>query len=279
MKKVLLIVCALLLFAIPALAQEWSGAFEFEVRTDTDVTTASEAFGDIEATLEYTVDDYNTITVELCADMADGLMFDDMYLSTVFNDNISTQLGAVSIDSNDYAVSDAGHELVDAGFEGNGLVVDLAFGNLAVSAGGAPETEGDCGITVGYTFPLVFTYAEIGYFRGKEVTANVLVTPEFFSLGAGVASIDGETSYGMGVKRELGPTWMAAGINNDAIWGLDTGLDFDTYGADYNISFDKGTFTDFGISAWYVWQSITFTVGDDYTPDLNEVYAMVEVEF
>ena len=278
-KKVLIIMCMLLLFAIPAMAQEWSGAFEFEVRTDTDVTTASEAFGDISATLEYAVDDYNTITVELCADMSDGLMFDDMYLSTKFNDNISTKLGAVSIDSNDYAVSDAGHELVDAGMEGNGLVTDLTFEGLAISAGGSPQTKGDYGVTVGYTFDLVYTYAEIGYFRKEEITMNVLVTPDLFSLGAGLAFIDDDVLWGMGVKREIWKTWLAAGINNDIVWGLDTGLAFTTCGLDYNVSFDKAAFTDFGVSAWYTWQSITLTIGDDYTPDVNEIYAMVEVEF
>jgi len=279
MRKILLVVCALLLFAIPAMAQEWSGAFEFEVRTDTDVTTASDTFGDISATLDYVVDDYNTITVELCADMADGLMFDDMYLSTKFSDNFSTKLGAVSIDSNDYSVSGPGHELVDAGFEGNGLVLDVAYGNLAVSVGGAPETEGDYGITVGYNFPLVPTYVEVGYFRGNEITTNVAVTPDLFSIGAGIAFVDNELSYGMGVKREIWNTWLGMGINNDCIWGLDTGLDMGGYGIDFDVSFLKVDFTDCGVSAWCKWQSMTITIGDDYTPDLNEVYAMVEVEF
>ena len=295
MKKILLIVVAMLFITVGAFAIEpdFTGDFTFELRANPQDPgfdhTAPVDFVAISADIDGIVDDNNMIHTSISGTSGGPVEVGDAYLETAWG-FMTTKLGNAAYDSQDYGVSSKAYETKARGIAGGGVFAEVPLRDFTVSGAktfGAPDCAGAVGVAYssGIIDSIGISYfpdvkADRQLYHAFTISGKVII--DDLSAGAGFRYDNEAVAYGGGVRYDLSPTWIAAGVGveEDIISiGADTGLDFETWGGSVAIGYiEKVDCVNF--EAWYKIGEVTLTGGYDYNESANdEVFAKVTASF
>jgi hypothetical protein len=274
MKRVFIIVAALLILAVPVMAADFTGDFEYEV-TLGEVLDADGSYGSLSLELAVEADEHNTINAEVSGDMGDPLVVDDVYLKTVY-EPVTVQLGSISLDSSGWAITDDESESYDVGMEGDGVTAEVALDQgITFSAGiGVTDDAADFGGSIGFSKGALDLF-EVSFFKNAEISALANFVVGRVSFGGGLIRTE-STSFGGGAKVALGPAWIAAGANSDKIFVGDVGAEWDLWGLMLTAKHDKKA--QLGeASVW--WQPGGVKYKGGYRFDDRDLFVNVSAEF
>ena len=276
MKKIGLIVLLLCFAAMPLMAVDFTGSFEYEV-TIGEMLQADGSYGDMSLEMAVEIDERNTVHAEISADMGDPLTIEDIYLETVY-DPVTIQLGSIDLESSGWAVTDDESESSAVGMEGDGATATFGVADTGMSfglgIGVAEDNKADFGATLAFSKDALDNF-ELSAFRSGEFGAAVTVIVDRFTIGAGI-TYDDVVAYGAGIKVAIGPAWVAFGGNNDKVFVGDVGAEWDTIGgmisarSDTTIPFDE-------ISVW--WQPAGVKYKGGYRFQDRDIFVNVSADF
>lgn len=272
MKRVLIIAVLVLFAAMPLMAADFTGSFEYETTFGKRVESA-DGFGTLDLDIDAEVDEHNTLSLSMTGDVGSDVNIDEVYLITVYG-IFTGELGNVSFDSNDYSVTSEGLELQDAGIEVSGVTGAIDWNGFSVKAGSALQPNADYGFTVGYGNDYL-SKVEVGYFKNKVITANAQVEVSRFTVGAGMV-YDEEVAFGGAAKVDLAPAWIAAGANSDKEFCGDVGVEWDIYGAEVDVLYTDAFSID-EVAAWVAPGGVTYKGGYRFRD--KDVFVNISAEF
>lgn len=277
MKRVLILALLLCFAAVPLMAVDFTGSFEYEV-TMGEIVAADGSYGDMSLEIDAEVDEHNTVHAEIEGDMGDALTIGDIYLKTVY-DPVTVKLGSIDLDSSGFAVTDIEVETSDNGMAGDGLTAEVAAGSFTIK-GGLGVTDGnnaDFGGSLAYSKGFL-DRLEVSIFKGLELGANAQLVFGNLTLGAGMTRIvrADSTLIGGGAKYVIGPAWIALGGNSDKVFCGDVGAEWDLIGMKITAQYDE-KFMGEEASIWWKPGGVKYESG--YRFQDKDVFVNVSADF
>ena len=299
MKKLLLLVIIFMLVGAVAFAGEidWGGSFTFKLGANPKNVlfdhTVPKEFADMSADIEAQIDDNNLLhtSIKGVSGSDDGVTIGDTYLKTDWG-FMTTKLGTMDHDSMGYAVTSKEYELATKGIGGPGVYAETVQGPFTISA--SKYFDSPFGIRTKYSKGIIdglgiYYSGDVQASEGRvytETISTVAIAGKVvignFSSGGGIKVEDKVWAHGMAAKYSFAPSWIAWGYGYEAgdfKYCVDTGLEFDTYGADLAVSHVE-KIDEVNISAWYKPNIIKLKAGYDWKADENdEVFIEVSADF